>query len=87
MTTIELPPHCDRPAAAALHSEFVEKVSDSPLQVDASKVERLGLAMLDLLVSADRTGGGITLINPSTRVCDALSIAGLESLLPEKDNA
>jgi len=85
--TIELPPHCDRVAASALLPEFVEKTGDAPLQVDASKVDRLGLSMLNLLVSADRTGGGITLIEPSDNFRDGLGLAGLSSLLPDGESA
>lgn len=87
MHTIELPPHCDRAAAAALYPELVEAVSGTPTPIDASKVERLGQAMMQLLVSAAATGGGIALQNPSAQFRDARQMAGLDAVLLDGDGA
>lgn len=81
MQTIELPANCDRAAAVELHPEFVAAIGDTPIAVDAAKVERMGLAIAQLLVSAERTGAGVVISNPSPAATDALGLAGLDRLL------
>ncbi len=83
MQIIELPSHCDRAAAAALHPEFLAAAGEKATKVDASKVERLGFAVMQLLVSADHTEGGIALNAPSEPFVDTLRLAGLETLLAD----
>jgi len=82
--TITLPSKCDRAAASALIPEFCDALGVSPLAVDAAKVERIGQAMLQLLVSAARTEGGIALANPSEAFTAAVRLAGLEAVLLEE---
>ncbi len=60
-----------------------EAIGPAALAIDASKVERIGQAMLQLLVSAAHTEGGITLIAPSEPVRESLQLTGLETLLDE----
>ncbi len=80
---ITLPPLCDRSAAAALYSELAESLGPAPLAVDAGRVERIGQAMLQLLVSAARSEGGIVIHHPSPAFTAALRLTGLENVLME----
>jgi len=80
---IALPPICDRSAAAALYPEFAESLGPAPLAVDASKVERIGQAMLQLLVSAARSEGGIAIHQPSPAFTAALALARLDHVVME----
>ncbi|MEQ8410845.1 MAG: STAS domain-containing protein [Erythrobacter sp.] len=84
MQTITLPSKCDRAAASALVPEMCDALGDHPVAVDAAKVERIGQAMLQLLVSAARTEGGIALTNPSEPFAAAVRLAGLEPVLIEE---
>jgi anti-anti-sigma regulatory factor len=81
---ITLPSKCDRAAATALIPEICDALGVHPLAVDAGKVERIGQAMLQLLVSAARTEGGIALANPSEAFTAAVRLAGLETILIEE---
>ncbi|MFO6445505.1 STAS domain-containing protein [Erythrobacter sp. NE805] len=80
---IALPPVCDRSAAAALYPEIAESLGTSALGVDAGRVEKIGQAMLQLLVSAARSEGGITVHNPSAAFTAALALTGLELVILE----
>jgi anti-anti-sigma regulatory factor len=80
---ITLPPVCDRSAAAALYPELAESLGTAPLAVDAARVERIGQAMLQLLVSAARSEGGIAIRHPSPAFTTALGLTGLDHLLME----
>jgi anti-anti-sigma regulatory factor len=80
---ITLPPICDRSAAAALYPEFAESLGPAPLGVDAAKVERIGQAMLQLLVSAARTEGGIAIHQPSPAFTAALALTRLDHVVME----
>lgn len=80
---ISLPPICDRSAAAALYPELAEALGPVPLAVDASRVERIGQAMLQVLVSAARSEGGIAVQNPSPAFTAALALTGLEQIVME----
>ena len=84
MQTITLPSKCDRAAASALIPEICDLLGVHPLTVDAQKVERIGQAMLQLLVSAARTEGGLALANPSEAFTAAVRLAGLEAVLLEE---
>lgn len=81
MTTVTLPSVCDRASARALLPELRDAIGSDPLVVDASKVERVGQAMLQLLLSAARSEAGITLREPSDALRTALQMAGLTSEL------
>ena len=85
MQTITLPSKCDRAAASALFPEMSDAIGVHPLTVDAGRVERIGQAMLQLLVSAARTEGGITLSNPSEAFVAAVRLAGLDGVLIEEE--
>jgi anti-anti-sigma regulatory factor len=78
---IVLPPICDRRAAAALVPEISESLGPAPLAVDASKVERIGQAMLQLLVSAAITEGGIAIHQPSAAFTAALKLTRLDQVV------
>lgn len=80
---ITLPPICDRSAAAALYPEFTEALGAVPLAIDASRVERIGQAMLQILVSATRSEGGIAVQNASPALIAALQLTGLENVVME----
>ena len=80
---ITLPPICDRSAAAALYPELAEALGAAPLGVDASRVERIGQAMLQVLVSASRTEGGIAILQPSPAFTAALVLANLDHVVLE----
>jgi anti-anti-sigma regulatory factor len=80
---ITLPPICDRSAAAALYPELAEALGPVPLAVDAARVERIGQAMLQLLVSAARSEGGIAVQQPSPAFTAALVLTGLEHIVIE----
>ncbi|TIX49067.1 STAS domain-containing protein [Alteraurantiacibacter aquimixticola] len=81
MQTIELPPQCDRAAAVALSGELAEAPDTEPVRIDAGKVERIGLAMLQLLVAAQRSGEGIELVAASEGFRETVQLAGLDVLL------
>lgn len=80
---IALLPICDRSAAAAIYPEIAEALGPTPLLVDASRVERIGQAMLQLLVSAAKTEGGITVHQPSAALTAALRLARLDHIVME----
>ena len=80
---ITLPPICDRSAAAALYPEFTEALGAAPIAVDASRVERIGQATLQILVSAARSEGGIAVVDPSAAFGAALRLTGLEHVVLE----
>ena len=81
MNTVTLPAICDRAAARALHTEFCEGIGPEKLGVDASAVERIGVAMLRLLVSAATTESGVSLRAPSEPFMKSVRLAGLEDIL------
>ncbi len=78
---IVLPPVCDRSAAAALYPEIAESLGAAPLAIDAGRVEKIGQAMLQLLVSAARTESGIALHQPSPAFTAALTLTGLGHII------
>ncbi len=78
-----LPPICDRSAAAALYPELAEALGPTPLPIDAARVDRIGQAMLQLLVSAARSEGGIAIHQPSPAFAAALRLTGLDHILLE----
>lgn len=80
---IALPSVCDRAAAAALYPEIAEALGPAPLAIDAAKVERVGQAVLQVLVSASRSEGGIAIHRPSAAFSAALALTGLAPIIME----
>jgi len=60
-----------------------DALGPTPVLIDASAVERIGQAMLQLLLSAARTEGGITLVGSSEAVREAIRLTGLENAFDE----
>lgn len=83
MSGITLPPRCDRAAAEAIWPELVAAMSNAPTAIDGSAVEHVGQAVLQLLVSARRSGGG-AVITPSPALKDAAALTGLTTELFEE---
>lgn len=76
MNSITLPARCDRAAAEAIWPELIAAMGDGPTAIDGSAVEHVGQAMLQLLVSARRSGGGAAII-ASAELKDAAALTGL----------
>ena len=83
MNTISLPQSCDRAATKALYTDICEGLGPTPLSVDASAVEKVGQAILQVLIAANASDGGIVVSEPSPAFCEAVRLAGLETLLTE----
>jgi anti-anti-sigma regulatory factor len=81
VTTITLPRCCDRAAARALLPDIRDAVSPQPLTIDASEVERIGQAMLQVLVAAARSESGIAIAAASRAFAEALELTGLDKAL------
>jgi chemotaxis protein CheX len=79
---IELPENLDMPVAAPLAEAF-GKVAGEPVEIDASRVNRLGASCLQVMLAAARTwkaeGAELTLKNPSPRFLEDLGLLGLEA--------
>lgn len=86
MRKIVLPARCDRAAAEALLPEFQAALGSGPLSVDASETQQIGQAMLQLLLSARRTGEGAAII-PSDALRETARLTGLENALFEGNMA
>lgn len=80
MSVITLPARCDRAAAEALLPEFVAAMGDGAIRIDASGVDAIGQAMLQVLVSARKTGRGAE-IAPSPALEEAARLTGLTGIL------
>ncbi|MDE8654430.1 STAS domain-containing protein [Novosphingobium album (ex Liu et al. 2023)] len=80
MTSISLPARCDRAAAEALWPELVAAMGSGATAIDGSAVAQIGQAMLQLLVSARRSGNGATII-ASAALREAAQLTGLEAEL------
>ncbi len=83
MNTITLPARCDRAAAEAIWPELVAAMGNGATRIDATGVEHVGQAMLQLLVSARRSGGG-AVITPSEALQDVARLTGLVDELFEE---
>jgi anti-anti-sigma regulatory factor len=81
MTTLVLPPTCDRAAARAILPDIRDALGPAPLTIDASAVERIGQAMLQVLVGAARSDSGITIACPSAAFAEVLRLTGLDTVL------
>ncbi|MBH0112404.1 STAS domain-containing protein [Novosphingobium sp. YJ-S2-02] len=82
MTAIVLPARCDRAAAEVLWPELVGAMGNGATRIDASGVEHVGQAVLQLLVSARRSGGG-AVITASPALLEAARLTGLDDELFE----
>lgn len=80
MPTITLPARCDRAAAEALLPEMVAALGSGVLKIDARECTQIGQVMLQLLVSARRTGDG-AVIEASPMLQDTARQLGLEAEL------
>lgn len=83
MSTITLPARCDRAAAEAICPELVAAVGSGVTRIDGSGVEHVGQAVLQLLVSARRSGGG-AVIAASPALLEAARLTGLTAELFEE---
>ena len=86
MRILQLPARCDRAAAEALLPEMQAALGAGPLQIDASAAEQIGQAVLQLLVSARRTGAGAQ-ITPSPALIEAARLTGLDTTLFDRSPA
>ena len=84
MSAIILPERCDRAATRALLPELVAAIGQQPIAIDASRVTEPGQAMLQMLVSARRTGGG-AVITASQALRDMALMTGLSEELFDED--
>ncbi len=80
MPTITLPARCDRAAAEALLPEMVAALGSGVLHIDARECEQIGQVMLQVLISARRSGDG-AVIEPSRALHDTACQLGLEAEL------
>ena len=80
MRQITLPARCDRAAAEALLPEFQASLGSGTMTIDGGATEQIGQAMLQLLVSARRSGDGAT-IKPSLALREAARLTGLAPVL------
>ena len=87
MPALTLPPTCDRASTIALYPDLCEGLGAVPLLIDASKVDKIGQSMLQLLASAARSEGGISIQNPSEPFLAAVKLTGLEHIVMDGANA
>ena len=78
MPTICLPSRCDRAAAEAIVPEMIAALGHGALAIDARGCAQVGQAMLQVLVSARRSGA---VIEPSPLLRDTACRLGLEAEL------
>jgi hypothetical protein len=76
MSSIILPERCDRAAAEALLPELIAAIGSGALEIDARGCRQIGLAMLQMLVSARQTGAG-AIIQPSPALREAATLTDL----------
>ena len=86
MNIVLLPAACTRTAAEALYPELLAAMGQGPVTIDGSGVTRIGQAVLQLLVSARRSGEGAS-ITPSPALIDAAELAGLTGELFDESEA
>lgn len=87
MPALTLPATCDRAATIALYPDLCEGIGAVPLALDASRIERIGQTMLQVLASAARSEGGISIVNPSEPFLAAVRLTGLEHIILDGANA
>ncbi|HKR91278.1 STAS domain-containing protein [Novosphingobium sp.] len=84
MSTVTLPARCDRAAAEAIWPELVAALGNGAIRIDGTTVDHIGQAVLQLLVSARRSGEG-AVIAPSAALKEAARLTGLASELFEEN--
>ena len=86
MTRLALPSTLDLAAATSLLDTL--RAAPGDIVLDAGGVERIGVAGIQLLLSAQGTadGGGhmLTIAAPSDAFCTAIRIAGADALLADR---
>ena len=87
MQAIQLPPRCDRASTNLVYPELIEMQNDDAIKIDASKVEQIGQAMLQLLASTAKAGEGVEVTEASDAFREAVQLAKLEDLLNLEDAA
>ncbi|PVX30442.1 STAS domain-containing protein [Sphingomonas pokkalii] len=75
---LALPAHGTTVTAADLQTRLLQAIDgDGPVEVDASQVESVGQAVLQLLIAArteaERIGKSFTILNPSTAFTDRVN--------------
>ena len=80
MTKLTLPARCDRAAAEVLLPELIAASRGGRIEIDASRVEQVGQAMLQTLLSA-RTSINGAVIMPSAALAEAGRMTGLSDAL------
>jgi anti-anti-sigma regulatory factor len=83
---LALPAHGTTVTAAGLHARLMNALdSDGPVEVDASQVESVGQAVLQLLVAAradaEAAGKPFTILNPSTAFTDRVNRCQLSAAI------
>ncbi len=82
MTPFVLPARCDMAAVQDLLPRLAAAAGPEIMEIDGRGVTQVGQALLQVLVSARRTGGGAR-IDPSPALRDAAQLAGLSEILFE----
>jgi anti-anti-sigma regulatory factor len=80
MSVVMLPARCDRATAIALLPQLIAAMGSKPIEIDATNVEQIGQAVLQILVSARRSGGG-AVITPSSAMAEVTRLTGLSDEL------
>ena len=80
MTIIPLPAQCNRAAAESLLPELLCALDSGRIEIDGRQVEQIGQAMLQLLLSARRSGDGVTIL-PSPALAQTARLTGLSDEL------
>jgi len=80
---LTLPANCDRAAAKVTYTDVCEALGHSVLTIEAGSVDKIGQAMLQVLVAASKCDGGIEIMNPSPAFVETVTLTGLEALLSE----
>lgn len=78
MTILALPNRCDRAAADLLLPDLLAAASSGDFIIDATGVEQIGQAMLQLLVSARMAGATI---RPSEALNEMAVMTALDTVL------
>ena len=80
MPAINLPPRCDRAAAEALYIQIIETNGNAAIKLDATDVENIGQAMLQLLIVTAKSDIGIELTGSSYAFNHGLALAKLNDV-------
>lgn len=80
MSTIILPADCGRDSALTV-LEQLRAAAAGPPAIDASAVQTIGQAMLQVLLAARRDHPSLAIANPSPALCDAAQLTGVSDAL------